>query len=88
MNPLTPNDLDVLIHCHTTPGPHPRIHAQAVRESIEAFYQLGAIKPDEDRDSTTDGHRTTPLGDAWLKAILATPMPTLAYINAQGEVIR
>lgn len=35
-----------------------------------------------------EGNTVTPLGRAWVEEILHTPIPTLAYVNAQGKVIK
>lgn len=85
MNQLTPNDVEVLLHCHCCPQPHPRNHASDVQEALDALQFCGAIAPLAEGSQI---RMTTPLGSAWVKAICQTPIPTLAYINAQGEVIQ
>lgn len=41
---LTPSDLEVLIHCHAIPTPHPRWEAPAVREALNMFLKAGIIE--------------------------------------------
>lgn len=77
-----PSNIEVLLHCHVTPGPHPRAGAPAVEEALDFFMRLGAIEPDGRR-----GHRTTALGIAWVKALCRTPMPRRVYVDASGAVL-
>jgi hypothetical protein len=81
--PLTPNELEILIHCHTTPTAHPRHDAPAVQEALAWFMEDGIIKPTD----TCRVFTTTNKGRAWLSDILATPMPRQAWINSSGKVI-
>lgn len=76
---MTPNDLEVLIHCYVSPERHPRIDAPAVREAIKKFIRDGIID---------ERHRTTEKGEAWLELILRVPYPKKAYVDEEGKVIR
>ena len=88
---MTPNELEILIHFYVCREPYPREHAPAV---IEAINQL--IKNDviilanrEISDGVANRtYKTTEKGEAWLKTILATPMPKCAWIDAQGNEIK
>ena len=40
----SPNEIEVLIHCHCTPGPHPRAHAPAVQYALNKLAECGAIE--------------------------------------------
>lgn len=66
---ITPNDIDVLIHYHSSPAPHPRVTAPAVREAIEMFVVNDILTP------KGMGYKTTTRGRLWLKMILDTPFP-------------
>lgn len=53
----------------------------ADREELDALEDAGAI---ECRGGMA---RTTELGDAWVRAILATPIPRRAFIGADGREV-
>jgi hypothetical protein len=75
---ISPSDLEVLIHCHADPRPHPRLYAPAVEEALVRFQQQGIIVPKQDPKTTSPldmEYRTTDLGKAWLELILQTPIP-------------
>ena len=70
----TPNDVEVMLHCHTSPEEHPRIDAQAVYNAIDDFLLRDMIQRDTMAHAKI--YTPTPKGRAWLKAILSTPEPT------------
>ena len=79
---LTPNELDVLIHYYVSPKPHDRFDAPAVKDAINDFIDSGVIEP--------QGHehfRLTEKGQAWLKAILDTPIPKQQWVDYTGKII-
>lgn len=78
----SPSDIEVLIHCHSCPYPHPRIDAPAVSEAISWFCSLGIIDAIGE-----DTYITTERGKAWLQMIQNTPFPTRAWVDENGEVI-
>lgn len=41
---MTPNDIEILIHCHVCPEPHPRKDAPAVDESLKSLERNGLIE--------------------------------------------
>ena len=69
---MTPNDIDVLMHCYTTPGKHDRFDTPAVKESIEMLLHLGAIRPCTEY---TDAYRVTEMGKKWAISICNVPPP-------------
>lgn len=79
----SPNNIEVLLHCHTRPGPHPRLDAGAVQSALAKFKQLGAIES----DGTKDGYRTTPMGKAWVQALCNVPPPQAAFVDQHGNVL-
>jgi len=79
----SPNNIEVLLHCHTRPQPHPRLDAGAVRDAIGEFLRLGAIEPDEEANCW----RTTPLGKAWVQALCNVPPPRTAFVDEHGNLI-
>lgn len=80
---MTPNDIEVLLHCHTCPSVHPRFDAQAVIESLDMFLDSGIIqRGDGDLFTTTDK------GKALVSILCDTPFPTPAWISQSGKVVR
>jgi hypothetical protein len=79
----TPNDIEVLIHCHCCPDPHPRIDAPAVKEALRHLAEWKAIVPSD------QGWKTTALGAAWLCALSRVPIPTTRsfFVDADGELL-
>jgi len=77
---MTPNDLEILIHCYVSPEEHPRINAPAVMESIGKF-----VDDDILEERITDGDKmlfkVTEKGVAFLRMILSTPYPIKVWIN-------
>lgn len=75
---FTPNDIEILLHCHVSHEPHPRLHAPAVQEAINRFvkddilYKLGGT------------YNTTKRGAAWVEMICKTPYPELIYIDPRA----
>lgn len=69
---MTPNDIEVLIHCHTTPTAHPRADAPAVENSIIWMLRDELIKPERDIDGV---YATTQRGKALVKMLCETPLP-------------
>ena len=80
---MTPNDIDVLLHCYTSPEPHPRQDAPAVRESIQWFLTEGLIQPEKDRGV----YSTTDRGAAHVRQLCALPWPKPAWVDEQGNII-
>ena len=40
---MTPNDIEVLLHAHVSPAPHPRLTAPAVKRAHEMLEATGLI---------------------------------------------
>ena len=83
--PLSPSDIEVLLHCHVSPSRHPRLEAEAVLQAIGMFVQTGMVahnpQPGEHHVYTT-----TPKGDAFIEALLNTPEPVQSWtVPAKGE---
>lgn len=79
----SPNNIEILIHCYTTPTAHPRIDAPAVIEAIGEFLESGCIVPAAGKDQ----YRTTPKGDAWVKLLCNVEMPREVYVDAYGNIL-
>lgn len=79
----TPNNIEVLLHCHCAASPHPRIEADAVKDAIAGLLECGAIE----LENGVDMYRTTPLGRAWINALVRVPIPRMAFIDCDGTVL-
>jgi DNA-binding PadR family transcriptional regulator len=79
----TPNDIEILIHCHCRPEVHPRIDAPAVQETMKRFIVDGIIE----QYKTEKYFITTEKGDAWLKLILQVPYPKQAWVDSNNKII-
>ena len=83
-SPLTPNDIEVLIHCYCCHAPHPRIEAPAVRESLLMWLDNAFIEQLSGTEITAT-FRTTPKGTAMIKALCRTPEPRCVYLDSEGK---
>jgi hypothetical protein len=76
---MTPNDIEILIHCYVSPSPHPRIEHLAVLESMEGMKVDGLLF----FDGMTDGlpvYTTTPMGEAHMKNLCALRYPVQKWV--------
>lgn len=78
----SPNNIEVLLHYHTTPEPHPRIDAPAVKEATEMLLRVECIKP-----SMPGRFNTTPKGKAWVEALCNVELPQEAYVDSNQNVL-
>lgn len=82
----TPCELEVLLHCYYTGGePVPRNHAPAVRDAISFWRSHDMLEPHSSVQQDWDSiYKTTPRGDAYVKALCCVPLPESRwYIPAQ-----
>jgi len=64
---VTPSDIEVLIWCHCSPEPHPRLKAPAVHEGLRMWSKKGMIEPYSGCPPGT--FRTTDKGRAMVESI-------------------
>jgi hypothetical protein len=83
MNRLSPLAVNCLLHFHTRPTRLVNFDTPASIDVTEMFLRVGAIAVTEEHGV----YNTTALGAAWVSAICNTPPPTLAFIDAAGNVI-
>lgn len=69
---LTPNDIEVLLHCHYGAERHPRHHATAVLGAIEMWLHYECIEVCGRR---TQCYNVTPRGAKFIEMLLETPLP-------------
>ena len=79
---MTPNEIEVLIHCHVSPSPHPRKDAPAVQEALASFLRNGLVALDEDGI-----YHTTYRGAAHIAQLCNRPWPVQAWVDENGKVI-
>lgn len=79
----TPNNIEVLLHCHTATTPHPRKDAPAVTAALTTLFHAGCIDP----GATPGSYVTTPLGEAWVQAMCNVEIPRVAYVDTQGQIL-
>jgi hypothetical protein len=80
---MTPNDIEILIHCHTTPLVHPRIDAPAVKESLEMMESHNLIY----QEILEEYYLTTDKGKAYIAMLCNTPMPEQVWVDESNNVI-
>lgn len=80
---MTPNDIEVLIHCSCSAVKHPRYDAPAVKDSLKMFIDLGMIEA----TSEPSVFNVTEKGRAHLIQLCNTPFPTCKWVDVNGNVI-
>lgn len=89
MKPLSPATLGFLLHCYTQPD-NLDYDLNPWRDEIQAWVLAGILRRDDAFGAGIGSgyiYRTTPLGDAWVKSILKTPVPTAAFVDGAGNII-
>ena len=79
---MTLNDLEILIFYHVCRSEHPRIDSPAVQESLQNLLRYDLISYVHHSI-----YETTSRGKAWLKLILETPLPRMAWVDSNGNFI-
>ena len=80
---MTLSELEVLIHCYISTGPHPRHTAQPIREALQRCLSSGTIyvRRHDGDDTYASVFQTTEKGRIWLNMILATPEPVKVWVD-------
>jgi DNA-binding PadR family transcriptional regulator len=87
---MTPNSIEVLIHCHCSPRQHPRFDAPAIKDALSDLEANGLIvkTTSADRNVYDDGtYKTTDRGAAHIEQLCQTPYPVELWCTVHGEVI-
>lgn len=79
---MTPSDIEVLLHIHVCPEPHPRESAPAVDAGITRLLGTGLIEP-----LAVGKYHTTDRGAAHIRQLCQLPFPTVQWVGANGEII-
>ena len=83
---MSPSDIEVLIHYHCCPAPHPRIEASAVKEITESYLYHGLIEANQN-ERFKDGYKTTDKGAAHVEQLCKLPWPVKAWTDQNGKLI-
>lgn len=80
----SPSNLELLLHCYYSTGPHPRAEAPAIREGTEYLAKNGMI------EKRHDLWRTTEKGEAYIAHLMQVPFPEARWVipatpNTEGE---
>jgi len=74
-----------------SPAPFPKADVPAYEKAFTTLEKRGAIEwvpPCENSVPPTEGYyKVTDRGTAWVKQVLRIPIPKIAYLDEQGEVI-
>ena len=81
---MTPSTLELLMHHHVVPGPHPRSDAPAIQEGLKQLVHHGLI---EAVPAQVGVYETTEKGAAHIQQLCALPFPEYVYIDYKGEKI-
>jgi hypothetical protein len=65
------SNLELLLHCHYSPDPHPRLHAPSIQEGIEHLLAHGMI----DHTTVSQVYKTTEKGKYYIEWLLHVPFP-------------
>ena len=86
---MTPSDIEILIHYHVSPEPHPRLSASAVTESVNRFLEQGLIKLSSRTITIGEPalYTTTSKGAAHISQLCKLPLPIAVWANDEGEII-
>lgn len=80
---VSPNLIEVFIHCYASPLVHPRRHAPAVVEAIAFLYENKLIEPVdlEGPPLHSECFKPTKKGSAWMRMLCATPFPSVVFMD-------
>ena len=81
---MTPNAIEILIHCHVCQLPHPRKDSPAVAEELRHLQLNGMI---EKAPGSPECYITTDRGSAHIEQLCRTEWPVKAWIGANGKRI-
>ena len=81
---MTPNALEILLHCHVRQQPHPRRDEPEVAEELASFLANRLI---EDEPGIPGCYRTTLRGRLHVQQLCNTPWPVSVFIGADGKVL-
>jgi predicted transcriptional regulator len=81
---MTPNAIEILLHCHVCSLPHPRRDAPAVWNELQSFLANGLI---EEEPGSPGGYGTTLRGRLHVQQLCNTAWPVSVFMGADGKVM-
>jgi hypothetical protein len=81
---MTPNDIEILIHCHVSPSKHPRADAPSVKDALKCLQMMDLIEPLGEKGAYT----TTGRGKAHMKQLQCLPLPELKWMDKDEKEIK
>lgn len=78
-----PLNVELLMHYHCTPEPHPMIFLPPWKEATNGLVEMEAIYADDEGI-----YRTTELGKAWVAAICNTPPPKQGWVDHRDNILK
>jgi hypothetical protein len=77
---MTPNDIEILIHCYVSPGRHPRYDSN--RRVFQKFITDGLVVFKDEGI-----YQTTEKGAAHVHQLCSLPLPVKQFVGYDGKVI-
>ena len=81
---MTPNAIEILLHCHCSQEPHPRRQAPAVAQELHSLFANGLIEPLPEGGGRC---RTTLRGRLHVQQLCNLPWPVSVFMGADGKVL-
>jgi len=72
---MTPDEIEVLMHCHVSPTVHPRISIPSVQQAIRMFEAAGLTRKDP-----AGIYHTTTMGKGFIQILCDTPFPKSSWV--------
>lgn len=79
---MNPSTLELIIHSHVCPEPHPRLASPAITDGVRRLLHHGLIEPVAGREGLYD---TTAKGKAHIEQLCMLPFPEQVYIDYKGD---
>lgn len=83
----TPKEIEVLLHYHCYPTPHPQAEAISTINAVNKLLECGALGRSTVPPGNPILYNTTDLGYAWVEALKRVPIPRVAYVDERGDMI-
>jgi hypothetical protein len=74
----TPSNLELLLHCHYSPEPHPRLRAPAIQEGLQHLLTHRMIERNHQQPGEV--YTTTQKGYAYINFLMTVPFPEQHWI--------
>jgi len=78
---MTPYEIRLLIHYHTTPAPYEGASAPIYQPTVDSFVENNLI------EKVDGSYQTTDRGAAHIEQLCATPWPVQRWVNQAMEII-